>query len=185
MATLAPKAEPAFARKPSALSVLRNTNFRLYFIGQMVSISGTWMQNIAQSYLVFEITKSELWLGIVACLGGLPLLILSPLGGVVVERVPRRTLLIVTQTTQMILAFILAALAFAHAVQVWHIVVLAILLGITNVFDTPARQTFVVEIVGKDDLRSGIALNSIMNSMGRVLGPTAAGIALIQLGDAW
>jgi MFS family permease len=185
MATLVQQAEQPLARKSSALSALKNTNFRLYFVGQMVSISGTWMQNIAQSYLVFEITKSELWLGIVACLGGLPLLILSPLGGVVVERVPRRTLLIVTQTIQMILAFILAALAFAHAVQVWHIVVLAILLGITNVFDTPARQTFVVEIVGKDDLRSGIALNSIMNSMGRVLGPTAAGIALIQLGDAW
>ena len=185
MATLVQQTETPVAHKASTLSALRNVNFRLYFVGQLVSNSGTWMQNIAQSYLVFEITKSELWLGIVACLGGLPLLILSPIGGVVIERVPRRTLLIVTQTIQMMLAFILAALAFAGAVQVWHIVVLAVLLGITNVFDMPARQTIVVEIVGKEDLRSGIALNSIMNSMGRVLGPAAAGIALIQFGDAW
>ncbi len=172
-------------RRPGTLSALRNPNFRLYFFGQLVSISGSWMQNIALSYLVFQITKSELWLGIVACAAGLPLLLLSPLGGVVVERVPRRTLLRWTQTIQMILAFILTALTFAGAIQVWEVVLLAVLLGVTNAFDMPARQTFVVEIVGKDDLYSGIALNSIMNSMGRVLGPTAAGIALVQFGTAW
>ncbi len=172
-------------RKPSTLSALRSANFRLYFAGQLVSITGTWMQNIAQSYLVFELTKSELWLGIVACAAGLPLVLLSPFGGVVVERVPRRTVLRFTQTIQMILAFILAALAFAGTIQVWHILVLAVLLGMTNALDTPARQMIVVELVGRDDLQSGIALNSIMNSLGRVLGPTAAGIALVQFGVAW
>jgi MFS family permease len=185
MATLVQQAQTPTFRKPSTLSALRNANFRLYFIGQLVSISGTWMQNIAQSYLVFLITKSELWLGIVACAAGLPMVLLSPIGGVVVERVPRRTVLRCTQAVQMILAFILAALTFTNVIQVWHIVVLAILLGMTNAFDTPARQAFVVEIVGKEDLYSGIALNSIMNSLGRVLGPTAAGIALVQFGASW
>ncbi len=173
------------ARKSGTLSALHNPNFRLYFGGQLVSISGTWMQNIAQSYLVFYLTKSELWLGIVACAAGLPILLLSPIGGVVVERIPRRTVLICTQTIQMILAFILAALAFTGVIQVWHIMVLAVLLGITNAFDTPSRQSIVVELVGREDLQSGIALNSIMNSLGRVLGPTAAGIALVQFGAAW
>jgi MFS family permease len=185
MATLTQQADQPLARKSSTLSALKNANFRMYFFGQLVSISGTWMQNIAQSYLVFLITKSELWLGIVACAAGLPMVLLSPIGGVVVERVPRRTVLIWTQTIQMVLAFILAALTFTNMIQVWHIVVLAILLGMTNAFDTPARQAFVVEIVGREDLYSGIALNSIMNSLGRVLGPTAAGIALVQFGVSW
>ena len=185
MATLVQQADQPLARKPSTMSALKNANFRMYFVGQLVSISGTWMQNIAQSYLVFLITKSELWLGIVACAAGLPMVLLSPIGGVVVERVPRRTVLIWTQTVQMILAFMLAALTFTNLIQVWHIVVMAILLGMTNAFDMPARQAFVVEIVGREDMYSGIALNSIMNSLGRVLGPTAAGIALVQFGASW
>lgn len=172
-------------RKPSTLSALRSPNFRLYFAGQMVSNSGTWMQNIAQSYLVYDITKSELWLGIVACAAGLPVVLLSPIAGVIVDRFPRRNVLMFTQATQMILALILATLTFTGLVQVWHIVVLAVLLGMTNALDMPSRQTIVVEIVGRDDLYSGIALNSIMNSLGRVLGPAAAGIALVTLGAAW
>lgn len=143
------------------------------------------MQNIAQSYLVFQITKSELWLGIVACAAGLPIVLMSPIAGVIVERVPRQTILKATQFVQMILAFILAALTFSNTVQVWHIVVLALILGITNALDIPARQAIVVELVGREEMHSGIALNSIMNSMGRILGPAAAGIALIQFGAAW
>ncbi len=143
------------------------------------------MQNIAQSYLVFQITKSELWLGIVACAGGLPVVLLSPIGGVIVERVPRKRVLQFTQATQMLLAFILAALTFTNTVQTWHIVVLATLLGATNALDIPARQTIIVEMVGREDLNSGIALNSIMNSLGRILGPAAAGFALVQFGSAW
>lgn len=175
----------SFLLRSNTLSALRSANFRLYFAGQLVSVSGTWMQNIAQGFLVFSLTKSELWLGIVALIAGLPIVLSSPIAGVIVERIPRRRLMMMTQTAQMILAFILAALAFSNTVQVWHIVVLAFLLGVTNALDMPARQTFVVEMVGREDLHSGIALNSILNSAGRVLGPTAAGIALVQLGPAW
>lgn len=175
---------PARAR-PSTFSALRSSNFRLYFVGQLVSISGTWMQNLAQGFLVFQITHSEAWLGIVACAAGLPVLLLSPVAGVIVERIPRRRLMLCTQTVQMVLAFILATLAFSGQVQVWHIVLLAFLLGTTNAVDQPARQIFVVEMVGPEDLRSGIALNSIMNSASRVVGPAAAGLALVQFGPAW
>lgn len=167
------------------LSAMRSPDFRLYFAGQLVSISGTWMQNVAQGYLVFSITRSELWLGIIACAAGLPLVLLSPAAGVIVERVPRRQIMLITQTIQMLLAFILAALTFTNTVHVWHIVILAALLGTTNAVDAPARQTIVMEMVGRKDLPSGIALNSILNSASRVLGPTAAGLALVQLGPAW
>src|SRR5215207_1204426 len=151
----------------------------------MISNSGTWMQNIAQSYLVFQITKSELWLGMVACAAGLPVVLMSPIGGVIVERVPRQTILKFTQFVQMVLAFVLATLTFSGAVQVWQIMMLALLLGVTNALDVPARQAIVVELVGREDMHSGIALNSIMNSLGRILGPAAAGIALVQFGTAW
>lgn len=190
MATLAQQANASAApsarvHRPGTMSALRNPNFRLYFFGQLISNSGTWMQNIAQSYLVYQLTKSELWLGIVACAAGLPMVLLSPIAGVVVERFPRRTVLMFTISVQMALAFILTVLSFSGTVQVWHIVVLAVLLGMTNSLDMPSRQAIVVELVGRDELYSGIALNSIMNSLGRVLGPTLAGIALVQFGTSW
>src|SRR5437773_1459822 len=102
-------------------SALRSSNFRLYFAGQLVSISGTWMQNLAQGFLVFSLTQSNVWLGLVACAAGLPVILLSPVAGVIVERVPRRRILAFTQTVQMVLAFVLAGLAFTNLVQVWHI----------------------------------------------------------------
>ncbi len=166
-------------------SALRNANFRLYFVGQLISLSGTWMQNIAQGYLVFQITHSEAWLGIVACIAGLPLLLLAPVAGVIVERIPRRRLMLFTQSAQMLLAFVLAYLTATNQVVVWHIVVLAFLLGLTNALDMPARYTFLVEIVGPEDLRSGITVNAILNSISRVLGPALAGLALVQFGAAW
>lgn len=164
---------------------LKTHNFRLYFMGQLVSMSGTWMQNVAQGYLVFRLTKSEFWLGIVACAAGLPLLLISPFAGVIVERMPRRRLMLITQTIQMILAFILAALVFTNAVQIWHIVVLALLLGLTNAFDAPARQTFIGDLISKDLLTSGIAMNSIIVNGSRVLGPAVAGIMLATFGVVW
>jgi len=173
------------AQKPSTLSAMRSPNFRLYFAGQIVSVSGTWIQAIAQGYLVFLLTKSELWLGIVACAAGLPVLLLAPVGGVVVDRFPRRVVLIFTQGSQMILAFILAWLTFAGTVQVWHIVALAFALGVTNAFDVPARQLIIMEMVGPKDMNSGITLNSIMNNGGRILGPALAGVLLVQIGTAW
>src|SRR4051794_8020420 len=108
------------SRRTQTFSALRNANFRLYFGGQLVSASGTWMQNVAQGYLVYQLTQSELWLGIVACAAGLPLVILSPFAGVIVERFPRRVVMLFTQSAQMILAFILAVLTFTSTVQVWH-----------------------------------------------------------------
>lgn len=171
--------------RPGTFSAMRSSNFRVYFAGQLVSISGTWMQNLAQGFLIFNLTKSNAWLGLVACAAGIPVILLSPIAGVIVERVPRRRLLLFTQTAQMVLAFVLATLTFANLVQVWHIMLLAFLLGATTALDLPARQTFVVEMVGPEDLPSGIALNSVLNSAARVLGPTAAGFALVQFGPAW
>src|SRR3954467_11636750 len=112
MASIAQPQEPPTTTTMSTLSALRIAKFRFYFIGQTISISGTWMQTVAQGWLVFNLTHSELWLGFVACAAGLPSLILSPLGGVIIERVPRRTLLLITQAVQMVLAFILAYLTF-------------------------------------------------------------------------
>ncbi len=162
----------------------RNANFRTYFVGQLVSISGTWMQNLAQGYLVFQLTRSEAWLGIVACAAGLPIILMSPLTGVLVERFPRRQLLYFTQVCQMMFALLLAYLTASAQVQVWHIVTLALLLGATNAIDVPARWTIVSELVSKEDLRSGIALNSMLNSGARVLGPVVAGLVLVRFGPA-
>ncbi len=173
------------SNRVGTLTALRHANFRLYFAGQLASTSGTWMQNVAQGFLVFSITKSELWLGIVACAAGLPLVVLSPFAGVIVERFPRRQIMLYTQTVQMILAFTLSALTFTGTVQVWHIVILAFILGVTNALDTPARLGLIVELVGREDLQSGIALGSIINSGSRVLGPTAAGVALVLVGPVW
>lgn len=181
MATIA---QPRTGLQAGTLSALRYPNFRLYFIGQLISLSGSWMQIVAQGWLVFNLTKSELWLGIVACAAGLPALLLSPFAGVMVDRFPRRKILLISQTVQMILALILAWLTFTEVVQVWHIVGLAFLLGITNAIDAPSRQTIIVDLVGRDDLTSGIALNSIMFNASRVFGPAAAGIALTQVGPA-
>ena len=173
------------AEKPiGTLDAFQSTNFRVYFVGQLISISGTWMQNLAQGYLVFQLTKSEAWLGIVACAAGLPILLMSPIAGVIVERFPRKHLMYFTTSTQMLLAFTFAALTFSQVLQVWHIVGLALLLGMTNALDVPARWTFVSEVVGTEQLKSGIALNSILNSSGRVLGPMVAGLVLVRFGPA-
>lgn len=167
------------------LAALHYHNFRLYFFGQVISLSGTWMQVIAQGWLVFHLTQSELWLGVVACAAGLPSLLLSPFAGVVVDRYPRRSILIISQTAQMLLAFTLAVLTSANIVQPYHIVVLAFLLGVTNAIDAPSRQSIIVDLVGHKDLSSGIALNAIMFNASRIVGPAVAGIMLNQVGPAW
>jgi MFS family permease len=169
----------------TTFSALYHPNFRLYFAGQLVSVSGTWMQTVAQGWLVFHLTRSELWLGVVACAAGVPSLLFSPLAGLIVDRMSRRRILFITQTTQMLLALMLSLLTFADAVQVWHVVVLAFGLGLANTFDAPARQTFIIDMVGRDDLRSGITLNSMMVSSARIFGPTAAGLTLASMGPAW
>lgn len=143
------------------------------------------MQVVAQGALVYKLTQSEFWLGVVSCAAGLPSLLFSPFAGVLVERLPRHKILMITQTIQMILAFILAALAFAEMVQVWHIMVLAFIGGCVNAVDAPARQALVSTLVDKEHLTSGISLSATMYNASRVFGPTAAGIALVTLGTAW
>lgn len=170
---------------PQTFSALRHRNFQLYFGGQLISVAGTWMQTVAQGWLVYEISKSEWTLGVVAFAAAVPALIISPWGGVIVDRMPKRTLLVITQTVAMLLAFILAALAFTGTVEVWHVVALSAGLGLVNAFDGPARQAFVVEMVGRDELANGIALNSMMFNGARVIGPALAGLLLAAVGPAW
>ncbi len=143
------------------------------------------MQVIAQGWLVYQLTRSDLALGIVGFAAAIPGLLVTPWGGVVVDRVPKRTLLILTQSGAMLLAFILAALTFAEVVQEWHIVTLAAALGLVNAFDAPGRQAFVVEMVGREDLPNGIALNSLMFNGARVIGPAVGGLLLALVGAAW
>lgn len=160
-------------------------NYRRWFAGQLVSLVGTWMQTTAQGYLVFELTRSPAYLGYVGFAAGVPSWLFMLYGGVVADRIPRRTLLIATQSCMMALAFVLAALTFSHLVQPWHIVALAFGLGVPNAFDAPARQAFVLEMVEREALPNAIALNSLMFNTATTVGPAAAGIAYALLGPAW
>ncbi|OGD39453.1 MAG: MFS transporter [Candidatus Aminicenantes bacterium RBG_19FT_COMBO_58_17] len=169
----------------NAFSSLRHRNYRLWFWGQMVSLFGTWMQITAQGFLVYELTRSSAHLGYVGFAAGLPSWFFMPLGGVIADRVQRRTLLMITQTSMMALAFILAALSFLHLVQPWHIVLLAFLLGIANAFDAPARHAFVPDMVGREDLTNAIALNSTIFNSATAIGPAVAGISYALFGPAW
>lgn len=166
-------------------AALKHRNYRLWFIGQIVSMVGTWMQSTAQGYLVYELTQSTAYLGLVGFANGAPFWIFGLYGGAIADRVPRRTMLIITQTCQMFLAFILAFLTFTHLVQPWHIVILALLLGVANAFDAPARQSFVLELVNREDLTNAIALNAILYNSATAVGPAAAGIAYAILGPGW
>ena len=169
----------------TTFSAMRHRNFQLYFGGQLISNIGTWMQIIAQGWVVYQIGHSELTLGLVAFASAVPNLLISPWGGVVVDRVSRRNLLILTQAGAMLLAFALAVLTFSNVVREWHVIVLAALLGVVNAFDAPARQAFVPEMVGKQDLPNAIALNSIMFNSARIIGPAIAGLMLAIIGAAW
>ena len=186
LATGQPSAAPAL-RPPveGTFRSLRHRNFQLYFGGQLISVAGTWMQAVAQAWLVYEISHSDLTLGIVGFASAIPALLVLPWGGVIVDRVPKRALLIITQASAMLLALILAVLAFTHTVQVWHVVALAAGLGLVNAFDAPARQAFVVEMVGREDMTNAIALNSMMFNSARVIGPAVGGLLLASVGSAW
>jgi MFS family permease len=173
------------ARLLDAFSALRYYNFRLYFIGLLISVSGTWAQAVAQSWLVYELTNSALVLGQVSFVSAIPVWVLSPWAGVVIDRMPRRTLLLVTQVVQMLQAFALAALTFSGRVEVWHIMVLSVVRGVANAFDAPARQSFYIELVDREELSNAIALNSTLMSMARVVGPSIGGVVVATLGTAW
>jgi MFS family permease len=160
-------------------------NYRLWFIGQLASLIGTWMQLTAQGFLVFELTHSAAYLGYVGFAGGVPSLVFSLYGGVISDRMSRRNMLIITQTSMLILAFILAGLTFAGVVQPWHILVLAVLLGIANAFDAPPRLAFVLELVDRKDMTNAIALNATMFNAATAVGPAIAGLAYAAFGPAW
>lgn len=166
-------------------SALRHRNFQLFFIGQLISVIGTWMQNVSQPWLVYQLTGSPLYLGIVSFSSAVPVLTLSLWAGVFVDRVPKRRLLMVTQSLAMLHAFLLAADVFLGWVQPWHIVIFAICLGTINAFDGPTRQSFVVEMVGKEDLQNAIGLNGVIFQGARIIGPSIAGILLAVIGPAW
>src|SRR6202522_3412678 len=164
---------------------LRHRNFQLFFGGQLISLIGTWMQTIAQAWLVYRITGSSLLLGVVGFAGQIPIFILSPLGGLAADRWNRQKIVIGTQVASMLLAFVLAALTLLHIVKTWEIITLAALLGAVNAFDIPGRQSFLIEMVSRDDLMNAIALNSSMFNGARVIGPAIAGILVSRIGEGW
>src|SRR6266699_1279322 len=163
---------------------LRHRNFRLFWFGQLISLIGTWMQTTAQAWLVLELTHSAWWLGVVGALQFLPVLLLALFGGVLADRLPKRTVLLFTQSSAMLLAFILWILVAAGGVHLWNVLLLASLLGLTNALDMPTRQAFVVEMVGREDLPNAVALNSSLFNMARILGPGLGGILIAWLGVA-
>jgi predicted MFS family arabinose efflux permease len=169
----------------STFAALRYPNYRLWFVGQLVSLVGTWMQSTAQGYLIFELTKSPAFLGYVGFAAGIPSWLFTLYGGVIADRMSRRNLLVITQSGMMVLAFGLAALTFARLVQPWHILVFAFFLGIANAFDAPARQSFVLEMVSRQDLTNAIALNSTMFNTATAIGPAIGGLMYAVLGPAW
>jgi MFS family permease len=164
---------------------LRHRNFQLFFSGQLISLVGTWMQSVAQSWLVYRLTGSALLLGSVGFASQVPVFLFAPLGGITADRYNRRHIVIGTQVAAMLLASILAGLTLFHRVQVWHVFVLASLLGVVNAFDIPGRQSFLVDMVGKEDLMNAIALNSSMFNGARVIGPAIAGILVAKIGEGW
>jgi len=164
---------------------LRHRNFQLFFGGQLISLIGTWMQTVAQSWLVYKMTGSGLLLGSVGFASQIPVFLVAPIGGITADRANRHRIVIATQMASMILAFLLAALTLSNKIQVWHIFVLAALLGVVNAFDIPGRQSFLVDMVGKDDLMNAIALNSSMFNGARVIGPAVAGVLVARFGEGW
>jgi MFS family permease len=170
---------------PAALRAFRSRNYRLFVAGQLVSLIGTWMQSIAQSWLIYRITGSAALLGLIGFAGQIPIFILAPFGGVIADRMNRHRILVTTQTVMMFLAFALAGLTLGGVVHVWHIFVLASLLGIANAFDIPARQAFLVEMVGREDIVNAIALSSSMMNGARIVGPAVAGIVVAAVGEGW
>lgn len=168
-----------------ALRALRHRDYRLYLGGQLVSLVGTWMQSVAQSWLVYRLTGSSVLLGLMGFAGQIPMLLLAPLGGSLADTRDRHRIVVVSQAVAMLLAFLLAGLTLSGHVRLWEVFTLAFLAGVVNAFDVPARQAFVVEMVGRDDLMNAIALNSSMVNGARVIGPALAGLLVAAVGEGW
>jgi MFS family permease len=170
---------------PTALRSLGHKNYRLFYGGQLISLTGTWMQIVAQSWLVYRLTGSAATLGFVAFAGQIPGFVLAPIGGTIADSFSRHRILVTTQTLAMLLAFVLAVLTLTGSVAVWHVYVLAALLGVVNAFDIPSRQAFVADLVGREDLVNAIALNSSMINGARLVGPAMAGLLVATIGEGW
>uniref|UniRef100_Q028T7 Major facilitator superfamily MFS_1 n=1 Tax=Solibacter usitatus (strain Ellin6076) TaxID=234267 RepID=Q028T7_SOLUE len=175
--------ELSASRIPHTFRALRHRNFRLFLGGQIISLVGTWMQNVAQSWLVYRLTHSELLLGTAWFCSQIAVFALGPLGGIAADRFSRRKVVIVTQTLSMLQAFGLAALTLSDRVQVWHVLAFAGALGVINAFDMPGRQALVIEMTSKEDLINAISLNSAVFNAARVVGPAVAGIVLAYVGE--
>src|SRR5579862_6050660 len=179
--------ELADLEKPSSalalLTVFRHRNYRLFFSGQLVSLMGTWMQSVAQGWLVYSLTHSPFLLGLTVFCAQVTVFFMAPFGGVIADRVDRQRMLKWTQSLSMAQAILLAVLTLAHLVQVWEIIVLAFGLGFINAFDIPSRQAMTLDMVGREDLRHAIALNSMMFNLARVIGPSLAGALIAIVGE--
>ena len=175
--------ELAPSRIPHTFRALRHRNFRLFIGGQIISLVGTWMQNVALSWLVYRLTHSELLLGTAWFCSQIAVFALGPLGGIAADRFPRQKVVIVTQTLSMVQAFVLAALTLTGRVQVWQLLVLAGVLGVINAFDMPGRQALVIQMTSKEDLINAISLNSAVFNSARVVGPAIAGLLLAVVGE--
>ncbi len=172
--------------KVAAFAALRYPNYRLWFAGQAVSLIGTWMQSVAQGWVVYQLTGSKFALGAISFAGTVPTLFFMLPAGALADRWPRRRLMLLTQTAMMLLAFVLAGLAATGKLRAWHIGLLAFALGVANSFDAPARQSLAVELVeDRRDLMNAIALNSMMFNLARVIGPALGGLVLALMGAAW
>ena len=180
-------ARPASRKSRLGLAVraLRHRNFQLFFAGQAISLIGTWMQTVAQSWLVYRMTGSALLLGTVGFASQIPVFIMAPIGGIVADRNNRRRVVIGTQIASMVLATVLALLTLSGRIHVWQIMAIAAGLGVVNAFDIPARQAFLIDMVGREDLLNAIALNSSMFNGARIIGPAIAGILVASIGEGW
>lgn len=171
---------------PQLTRAFQSRNYRLFFTGQSVSLIGTWITRVATSWLVYRLTGSLLLLGLVGFAGQIPTLILGPFTGVIVDRMDRHRILVITQICSMLQSFALAALVFTGAIHVWHILVLQAVQGVINAFDTPARQAFVVHMVDdRSHLPNAIALNSTMVNGSRIIGPSVGGVIIALVGEGW
>lgn len=163
---------------------LAHRDYALFFSGQLVSLIGSWMQSLGQSWLILQLTGSPLKLGLISALQFAPMLLFSLVSGAIIDRLPKRRVILATQTIFMLLAFVLATLVWTGRVQYWHVAVLALALGVVNTLDLPARQSYMVELVGKADLASAVALNSAIFNGARIVGPAIAGLLIARYGIA-
>jgi len=176
----APTRAPVGTRR--GMVALRHRNFRLFFFGQLISLVGTWMQSLAQGWLVLQLTQDPFALGVIGAIQFMPVMVFGLFGGLIADALPKRTTIIATQASSMILALVLFWLTWTHQVQAWHIGILAFLLGCVNTIDMPTRQAFVVEMVGRDDVVNAVALNSAVFNAARIVGPAIAGVVIGLVG---